>query len=80
MFKQTMLIGYFVSYLLLTNILQKGGFIHPYRHKKEPPGIAGGSSYAPVRLSYQLRPSRRSCDLTFAFLLLAARKRAPWVG
>ena len=43
-------------------------------------GIAGGSSYAPVRLSYQLRPNRRSCDLTFAFLLLAAHKRAVRVG
>ena len=48
-------------------------------HKKGPPGIAGGSSYAPVRLSYQLRPNRRSYDLTFTFLLLAARKRALWV-
>ena len=27
--------------------------------EKEPPGIAGGSSYAPVRLSCQQRPSRR---------------------
>ena len=48
--------------------------------EKRPPGLAGGSSYAPVRLSYQPRPSRRMCDLTFAFLLLAARKRASWVG
>ena len=40
---------------------------------------AGGSPYAPVRLSYQQRPNRRICDLTFAYLLLAARKRAPGV-
>lgn len=47
---------------------------------KETPGLAGGSSYAPARLSYQPRPCRRMCDLTFAFLLLAARKRASWIG
>ncbi len=41
-----------------------------------PPGIAGGSSYAPVRLSCQQRPTRRMCDLTFAFLLPAACKQA----
>ena len=41
-----------------------------------PTGIAGGSSYAPVRLSYQPRPNRRIYDLTSAFLLPAARKRA----
>lgn len=49
-------------------------------HKKEPPGLAGGSSYAPVRLSYQLRPNRRIANLASAFLLLAARKRATRVG
>ena len=42
----------------------------------EFPGIAGGSSYALIRLSYQLRPGRRMYDLTSAFLLPAARKRA----
>ena len=46
------------------------------QHKWGPTGIAGGSSYAPVRLSYQPRPSRRLYDLTSAFLLPAARKRA----
>ena len=45
----------------------------------EFPGIAGGSSYALIRLSYQLRPGRRMYDPTFAFLLLAARKRASGV-
>ena len=48
-------------------------------HKKGPTGIAGGSSYAPVRLCYQQRPGRRIYDLTSAFLLLAARKRASCV-
>ena len=47
--------------------------------KKGPTGIAGGSSYAPVRLCYQQRPGRRIYDLTSAFLLLAARKRASCV-
>ena len=41
-----------------------------------PTGIAGGSSCALVRLSYQPRPSRRMYDLTSAFLLPATRKRA----
>ena len=35
--------------------------------------------YAPVRLSYQPRPSRRMYGLTSAFLLPAARKRASGV-
>ena len=43
-----------------------------------PTGIAGGSPYAPVRLHYQPRPSRRIFGLTFAFLLLATRKRVSW--
>ena len=43
--------------------------------KRGPTGIAGGSPYAPVRLFYQRRPSRRIYDLTFAFLLLATRER-----
>ena len=49
---------------------------HYIRTKWGPTGIAGGSSYAPVRLSYQPRPNRRMYDLTSAFLLPAARKRA----
>ena len=48
--------------------------------KKEPTGLAGGSSYAPVRLCYQQRPNRRIANLASAFLLLAARKRATRVG
>ena len=48
----------------------------PIDDKWGPTGIAGGSSYAPVRLSYQPRPNRRMYDLTSAFLLPAARKRA----
>ena len=48
-------------------------------HKKGSTGIAGGSSYAPVRLCYQQRLGRRIYDLTSAFLLLAARKRASGV-
>ena len=48
--------------------------------KKEPTGLAGGSSYAPVRLCYQQRPNRRIANLASAFLLLAARKRAVRVG
>ena len=44
-----------------------------------PPSIAGGSSCAPVRLSYQPRPGRRMYALTSAFLLPAARKRASGV-
>ena len=43
--------------------------------KRGPTGIAGGSPYAPVRLFYQRRPSRRIYDLTLAFLLLATRER-----
>ena len=49
---------------------------HYIRTKWGPTGIAGGSSYAPVRLSYQPRPNRRMDGLTSAFLLPAARKRA----
>ena len=48
--------------------------------KKEPTGLAGGSSYAPVRLCYQQRPNRRIANLASAFPLLAARKRATRVG
>ena len=50
--------------------------------ERSPTGIAGGSPYAPVRLSCQRRPSRRIYDLTFAFLLLATRKRVTreWEG
>ena len=48
--------------------------------QKEPTGLAGGSSYAPVRLCYQQRPNRRIANLASAFLLLAARKRATRVG
>ncbi len=47
---------------------------------KEPTGLAGGSSYAPVRLCYQQRPNRRIANLASAFPLLAARKRATRVG
>ena len=43
--------------------------------KWDPIGIAGGSSYAPVRLSCQPRHGRRMYALTSAFLLPAARKR-----
>jgi len=50
------------------------------RSKKEPTGLAGGSSSAPVRLCYQQRPNRRIANLASAFLLLAARKRATRVG
>ena len=49
------------------------------KDKWDPTGIAGASSYAPVRLSYQPRPSRRMYGLTSAFLLPAARKRASGV-
>ena len=49
-------------------------------HQKEPTGLAGGSSYAPVRLCYQQRPNRRIANLASAFLLLAARKRATRAG
>ena len=42
-------------------------------------GIAGSSSCAPARLSYQPRPNRRICGLTSAFLLPAARQRASGV-
>lgn len=48
--------------------------------QKEPTGLAGGSSYAPVRLCYQQRPNRRIANLASAFLLLAARKRATRAG
>lgn len=51
-----------------------------FLQKKEPTGLAGGSSYAPVRLCYQQRPNRRIANLASAFLLLAARKRATRVG
>lgn len=51
-----------------------------FGQKKEPTGLAGGSSYAPVRLCYQQRPNRRIANLASAFLLLAARKRATRVG
>ena len=51
-----------------------------FDNEKEPPGLAGGSSYAPVRLCYQQRPNRRIANLASAFLLLAARKRATRVG
>ena len=51
----------------------------PRSTKRGPTGIAGGSSYAPVRPSYQPRPSRRMYGLTSAFLLPAARKRASGV-
>ena len=51
----------------------------PRALKWGPTGIAGGSSCAPVRLSYQPRPSRRMYGLTSAFLLPAARKRASGV-
>ena len=51
MFKQTMLIGYFVSYLLLTNILQKSGFIHSYRADK----IAFASEMTVPKLIFQVR-------------------------
>ena len=54
-----------------------GGFLSI---QKEPTGLAGGSSYAPVRLCYQQRPNRRIANLASAFLLLAARKRATRVG
>ncbi len=50
-----------------------------YVRGMKAPRIAGASSYAPVRLSYQPRPGRRMYDPTFAFLLPAARKRAPRV-
>ena len=50
------------------------------RAKNEPTGLAGGSSYAPVRLCYQQRPNRRIANLASAFLLLAARKRATRIG
>ena len=46
---------------------------------KRPPRQSRGSSYTPVRLSCQQRPTRRIGDLTPAFLLLAARKRATGV-
>ena len=49
------------------------------KDKWDPTGIAGASSYAPVRLSYQPRPNRRIYDLTSAFLLPAARQRASGV-
>lgn len=51
-----------------------------FGQKKEPTGLAGGSSSAPVRLCYQQRPNRRIANLASAFLLLAARKRATRVG
>ena len=46
-----MLIGYFVSYLLLMNILQKGGFIHPYRADK----IAFAPEMPVPKLIFQVR-------------------------
>ena len=52
----------------------------PFCPQKEPTGLAGGSSYAPVRLCYRQRPNRRIANLASAFLLLAARKRATRVG
>ncbi len=61
-------------------VLRKGSAAAPRtRHKWGPTGIAGGSSCAPVRLSYQPRPGRRMYGLTSAFLLPAARKRASGV-
>lgn len=48
----------------------------PVAHWKESPGIAGGSSCVPGRLSCQQRPRRQICDLTSAFLILATRNRA----
>ena len=59
--------------------LSKKRLFYSRSNKWGPTGIAGGSSYAPVRLSYQPRPSRRMYGLTSAFLLPAARKRASGV-
>ena len=62
-------------HLLLKNIFTMAGGVIK---KWDPTGKAGGSPYAPVRLHYQPRPSRRIFGLTFAFLLLATRKRVSW--
>lgn len=44
--------------------------------KKGPTGVAGGSSYAPKRLSYQLRPNRR-LSVWHLHAVPATRKRVP---
>ena len=51
----------FLPRTLLYYMLSHGYLYHALlRHtKKGPTGKAGGSSYAPIRLFYQLRPNRR---------------------